>query len=434
MKRLKKILKWSGIVLGGLVALALVANGVFVWITGARLERQLAAIRAAGDPLSIADLAPRPIAPEENANTYIRRADADTEAIWEGISKSNVRSVCISWPPRPLMTRADQKTIQAVFAAHPKAIPLLKRAALCPAYDARFDYTASAKDFVMQLLQAANKFRSVALVLNSHALLLANEGNGDEAMRTILLMLRLARQFSGNPTTITLFMATAIREMATNPANLALQTGSVSEPVRSALDAELAVQERMDGYSWALKSERALVRESLRSKPQRNFWLVARGRLNQEESRSLNMLQVLLAHNSSATTCGEVRQAIDATPESLMVPRDAARSINEIVMRSRAEIRALRVLNALQRYDPGRSEEVPQLAELGLPAETISDPFTGEPLLVKKTPRGWLVYSVGPNLKDDGGKLDDPLNGDVGIAPPPMAEKPAKNEREAKEK
>ena len=50
MSRRKKILKWTAVVLLGLVAIGLVANACFVWITDTRLERQLAAIRAAGDP------------------------------------------------------------------------------------------------------------------------------------------------------------------------------------------------------------------------------------------------------------------------------------------------------------------------------------------------------------------------------------------------
>ena len=76
MKRLKRILKWSGIVLGGLAAIGLVANAVFVWTTDTRLERQLAAIRAAGDPVRLADLARPPIPPEKNAATFLRRAKA----------------------------------------------------------------------------------------------------------------------------------------------------------------------------------------------------------------------------------------------------------------------------------------------------------------------------------------------------------------------
>ena len=91
------------------------------------------------------------------------------------------------------------------------------------------------------------------------------------------------------------------------------------------------------------------------------------------------------------------------------------------------------MLNALQTHVPAGSNVVPKLTELGLPAETITDPFTGEPLHVKKTPQGWLVYSVGPNFRDDGGKLDDP-HGDVGVGPPPPVAKPAKNDQEGKGK
>ena len=61
MKRFKRILKWTGIILGGLVAVGLVANAVFVRITDAQLQRQLAAIRKADDPLTLAELAPKPI-------------------------------------------------------------------------------------------------------------------------------------------------------------------------------------------------------------------------------------------------------------------------------------------------------------------------------------------------------------------------------------
>lgn len=44
------------------------------------------------------------------------------------------------------------------------------------------------------------------------------------------------------------------------------------------------------------------------------------------------------------------------------------------------------------------------LAEL---SEGITiDPFTGEPLLYRRTNRGCIIYSVGMNLLDDGGVCD----------------------------
>ncbi len=436
MKRLNKILKWTGIVLGGLVAIGLVANAVFVWTTDTRLEAQLAAIREAGDPLTLADLARPPIPPEKNAATYLRRAEADAAAIGNELSKAKVRSVS-EWPLPP-MTRADQKAIKAAFDAYSNVIPLLEQAAACPDYDAQLDYTVSPREFNMQLLHVANKIRSASWVLRARALLLVNEGNRDEAVRTALLMFRLARHFDRNPTLITFFMVMAIRNMAIEPANQALQTGPVSEHTRSTLDAELALQEQMEGYSWTIKSERAFVLDTFRTFPGHNFWLISRGFWNEQESELLDEIQAFLPltresipYRQADQTIHRIRGKCSSVLGKALVRQIgvAMQSAHHLVARTRAQIRSLRVLNALQTHVAVGSKEIPKLTELGLPAETITDPFNGEPLHVKKTPQGWLVYSVGPNFRDDGGKLDDPLNGDIGVGPPPPAAKPAEKKR-----
>ena len=87
-------------------------------------------------------------------------------------------------------------------------------------------------------------------------------------------------------------------------------------------------------------------------------------------------------------------------------------------------MRCLRVLNALQgraeKSDPEPTDpQVPKLSQLGLPTEATIDPFTGKPLHVKRLPEGWLIYSVGKDLKDDGGEVEDDVEAalDVGIAP-----------------
>jgi hypothetical protein len=77
------------------------------------------------------------------------------------------------------------------------------------------------------------------------------------------------------------------------------------------------------------------------------------------------------------------------------------------------------VLNALQAKAAPDAKEPPRLSDLGLPPEATIDPFNGQPLHVKKLPQGWLVYSVGQNLVDDGGVLgSDPKTSDVGVGPP----------------
>ncbi len=44
----------------------------------------------------------------------------------------------------------------------------------------------------------------------------------------------------------------------------------------------------------------------------------------------------------------------------------------------------------------------------------MQNPFTEQPLIVRKLGSGWLIYSVGRDLKDDGGDVDVH---DDGIAP-----------------
>ena len=77
---------------------------------------------------------------------------------------------------------------------------------------------------------------------------------------------------------------------------------------------------------------------------------------------------------------------------------------------------------------PVGTDATPKLSELGLPTETTTDPFNGELLHAEKTRQGWLIYSVGRNYRDDGGKLDDPSDGDIGVGPPPANVNPASSQ------
>lgn len=215
----------------------------------------------------------------------------------------------------------------------------------------------------------------------------------------------------------------------------------------------LAFEDHIGEYTSAIKSERAFGLETFRNLPSRNFWLFHRGRLNRWESLYLHEMQALLDLSCDPRPFRDTIQVIHHINTTVMPDNGAKgpsekepapntvgfvleifpgmQAIHTCVARTRAMIRSLRVLNALQTHATTSSNKIPKLAELGLPPQTTTDPFTGEPLHVKKTPKGWLVYSVGPNFQDDGGKLDDFNNGDVGVGPPLPAAKtvaPAKKQ------
>ncbi len=70
----------------------------------------------------------------------------------------------------------------------------------------------------------------------------------------------------------------------------------------------------------------------------------------------------------------------------------------------------------MQALPPGEQAAAIHLEKLKLPADATVDPFNGAPLLVRKLPAGWVVYSVGRNRNDDGGSFTYDL--DVGLGPP----------------
>jgi hypothetical protein len=297
-------------------------------------------------------------------------------------------------------------------------IPLLEQAAGCPDYSPELDYTVPSAEFLTQTTGLASKHRSAVRLLSCRAELLALNGRGDEAVQTALCMLRLAHQVDRVPFLMSYLVAMAVRSIAVQSANVALQTTSVSKGVRNALDVELAAHERIEGFRWIINTERAFVRKSfIDSMPGRNFWLFGRGFWNRQESACLEVFPALIAAAGPPVSYSSAEQAIKA-PKAILAELlfPAFRSAFASAANTQARIRCMRVLNAIQTHVPADSNEVPKLGELGLPAETTIDPFNGEPLHVKKLPEGWLVYSVGRNLRDDGGKLDD-ADSDVGVSP-----------------
>jgi hypothetical protein len=153
----------------------------------------------------------------------------------------------------------------------------------------------------------------------------------------------------------------------------------------------------------------------------RNFWLFSRAYWNCQESECLEAMREYVALTRDPRPYRETELALrtaydrcfEKTGELGKTWLPAATETHASVARVRAYIRCLRVLNSLQTHVPPESNEPPKLTELGLPAETTIDPFTGEPLHVEKAPHGWLIYSVGKNLRDDGGTPGVSSDGDV---------------------
>ena len=93
----------------------------------------------------------------------------------------------------------------------------------------------------------------------------------------------------------------------------------------------------------------------------------------------------------------------------------AVHAVYQASNRDQALMRCLRILNALQDYLATQGHEANSLTDLSLSPQATIDPFSGAALKLKKTPTGWIIYSVMNNGVDDNGDFKDMK--DWGLAP-----------------
>jgi hypothetical protein len=419
MKRLRKILIWIGIIAGAAIAILLMLCAYLVWSTGPQLLGRLVAIREAGDPIQLADLAHAPIPPEKNADAFLRRAADDLDAIQKELLAYYPKR---GYPPETVAP-ADQDKLEKLFAAYPKVMPLLEQAADCPDNDPQLDCSLPTTRFLELYFKRPEKHRLTNRVMLARSAWLLSKGRADDALATQLVTLRLTRQWRREPLMIGYLVTVACELGAMESANRVLQAGAVSRSSRQALDTELALHDTMDGYNWALRSERAYSLSAMRELPHTAFWLT-RGFSNDAMLRLLELYDRYLEKGSqpyakvvsesnaatrpSTSLVNPFRNLVTLLEPSMAALRDPAE-------RTRAMSRSLRVLNAIQARVPSGGDQVPNLADLGLPEQATIDPYNGQPLHVKKLPEGWLVYSVGRNMVDDGGIPD--YKNDLGAGP-----------------
>jgi hypothetical protein len=429
MSRFKKILR------GGLVALAAIIaaygclNALWNWRTDAQLKSRLDAIHQAGDPLSLAELARKPIPPETNAATCLEQAKEEISAIldeskplhndWLSTQKCEEFHVVLS--------PDIQKQLRSIFDAHANLMPLLEQVVSCSDYDSAMIGKYPSNMVPEKLAPFHEVLRHATHLLILRAILLASEGNCDESMHTALMMFRLARFSDGNPLFSSYLISTSIRVDAIKAANYAMQSGSISENNRSALMEELALCGNKENVISTVKGERAFVLDNLSLAPGRNNWLVQHWLWNLQTVAYLDEVNRFLTHVHTINTYKEAKIGF----KYMGSLRDVDK-MNENVFRMEAShqrrfaelalSRCLMVVDGLQQHGPWSEDTVPKLEGLGLSPETIVDPFNGEPLHVKRYLGGWLVYSVGSNLRDDGDG-PDPCDGvergvDTGLLPP----------------
>jgi hypothetical protein len=390
----------------------------------ARVEYKVAQLRANGQPIDLEDLKREAIPPENDAATYLRQARSDLDSIHQALESLDEDDKEPLYSRNYLTPKAKEAIYKAI-ADHASVFPVLERASGCADLNPDLSLNAGKDAFFESFGRNVELVRYANESLKCRALLLLADNKPDEALAVSVTMLRLARLGERVPTLIGYLVAVNCRTSAVQLSDLSLRAGPITSQTQDALDAELARVDAIGGFRWALASERATGPEWFRdfydklgtnrfripilwrTKKMNDYYAY----LGQFDEPMQLIEQPYRNVSERIITLDGAR--LGGVMSELL--RLAVKAVIQVSYQDVALVRSLRVFNALKRREQVANPDAPKLDNLGLPAEATIDPFTGEPLKILKLDSGWVVYSVGRDLKDEGGKIN--LFRDIGLGP-----------------
>ncbi|WP_428307510.1 hypothetical protein [Lacipirellula sp.] len=417
---------------GGLLGVLFVALGCWAIYSRSSLSSRIETIRAAGYPATIADLAPKPIPADEDAAAQLAaiapRFDAFAKEHGRFYNTPEGRAY-ESQRQRGAGASAEQlAAIRAIMEQYPELDEAIERAAACDRYASRLDFSLPQPQLLQAMLDQSSNIRTLARFVQWQMELAIADGQPDEAVQKGIELLRLAALYDAEPTLNNSMVAMAIRGSAASAIHDVLVAGRehmIPSALRAELDRELARFRAEDVLRQAIISERAyVISATLQHLDGMNIFAANTIGLPMKASliESIDLIDPTLElanqpwHEVFKPGSQNVFQSTGrmGAMASLLAPSFKAHF--DLVHRTSATLRSLRTLSSLQQYAAEHGREAAGLSDLNLPAADAVDPFTGQPLIVKPTAGGWLVYSVGSNGADDGG--DFAKDKDVGFGPP----------------
>jgi len=429
----KRRLRRCAIGLALLFAVLMIANAVYSWRIGQQLDQQLAKLRAAGEPTSFAELAPKPIPPEQDAAVHLQRLTSQLKAFAKEhvdflyqspLGKSFREQRKKGQPP----TREQIDAIRDILSHYVNLPQALDTASRCKGYTSQIDYTVADTQVLTELTASVGGIRTAIRFLRWKITVMLAEGKQEEAVKTGLVTLRLARHFDDEPAMINGLAAIAVRGVAVDSLNLVLRSGPIFEELRKELDQELTLHDDSKWIAHVMKTERAINVNVSKSMFAQAWWMpwMAKGLQIDMIDYHERLLPVItqpwyLSHKQIPRVHATASHStyISGTLFEMITP--AIEVAHDAFNRNTAQLRCLRIVNALTAYAQEHGREAEGLDDLDLPDGATLDPFSGKPLKLKWTEEGWVVYTVFKNGTDDSGDFKDQADWGLGPAGYPGA-------------
>jgi hypothetical protein len=290
-----------------------------------------------------------------------------------------------------------------------------------------------ARDGLTTLLRHAEDTRLVADLLGLDALGQALDGRLGEALTACRAAVNAGRSLRDEPFVITQLVRVACVTDGVRDAEWVLGSGAAPEPEAADLQSLLEREAAEPVLLTAARGERGLMHWLMSAATSGDLGASAVTAVLGNEPDLAKALQAmptglaarqshawLLRHltqfaeiarrpdHQQVAAVRELDQLIHTAPEGARLMLVDGPTLVEACLRHRAEARCAAVALAAERFRLKHGRWPNELADLGpdLLKEVPADPYDGRPLRYRRLPDGVIVYAVGPDGKDDGGRLD----------------------------
>ncbi|MFO0809243.1 MAG: hypothetical protein U0746_11500 [Gemmataceae bacterium] len=329
--------------------------------------------------------------------------------------------------PEQLMNEQQIAAVRSMLAAVGPALAESRKMVDYPHGRHTITY---APDFISTVLVCQSN-RDALNVLNYDAMDLAQRGDADGAVGACQAMLHCGTSIGDEPFMISMLVRIACQAVAVNAVERVLAQGTPSEERLAAIQDRIEAAEREPLLLYGVRGERAgeyhllenirngtigagVVGSAPGATPAVGLLTVVPGFMSHQITGCLNYTNemVELAKTPPQTWAGPM-QSMDAKARDLPVLArllaPAMTKVGQACIRNHAQLRCAFAMVAAERFrnKHGRwPESLDELVKAGSLKSIPLDPYVGNPLRLKRVDDGLVIYSVGPDQTDDGGKFD----------------------------
>lgn len=420
-------------ILAGLVAAALVIHTILLVASGLALRHAREELRAVGRPMAIADIIPAPVPPSENAAPLYTSAFAllDSEAVGEDSLRTLLSRAGREYGADP-ESAEKREAFERLLANETtvQALKLIEQAAARPRCNFDLPYAQG----TTLIIPHVNGMIDVGIILQARMALEMRRGDAEAAWRDLETTLRMADALRDEPVLISALVRVAMFRMALASVTMMSNLTLPNDAAAARLSMLAAPADDIAPFIRAMDGERLIYGEAPFNL---NFMQNALESLPSPSEKHSGLTRwvllrfsyrPLLQANYADYLRGAGKEVADAahpfwenpsfentqviTAKDFLLPNmsklfllPALTRIRPVMANLQANARVVQTGLALLRHKIAHGAYPPTLAEVdpSFLAEIPLDPFTGQPLVYRPEGDGFVLYSLGENLRDDDG-------------------------------